>query len=58
MTTPNGYDVTVSASLGAVRHLLAADLEGGYYTPSLLLGAQFAATLPGVAMELGEISRV
>lgn len=48
MTTPNGYDLTVTAALGVVAHLLANDVEGGFYTPSLLMGAGFAATLPGV----------
>ena len=32
MTTPNGYDVTVTASLGIVEYLLANDVEGGFYT--------------------------
>jgi len=48
MTTPNGYDLTVSAALGIVAHLLANDVEGGFYTPSLLMGAGYAASLPGV----------
>jgi short subunit dehydrogenase-like uncharacterized protein len=52
MTTPNGYDLTVTAGLGIVEHLLEADVEGGYYTPSLLLGSGYAASLPGVTMEI------
>jgi short subunit dehydrogenase-like uncharacterized protein len=48
MTTPNGYDLTVSASLGITEYLLGNDVEGGYYTPSLLMGADYAASLPGV----------
>ena len=52
MTTPNGYDVTVSASLGIVEHLLSKDVEGGFYTPSLLMGADYAASLPGVTLEI------
>ncbi len=51
MTTPNGYDLTVTASLGIVEHLLEADVEGGYYTPSLLVGAEFVTSLPGVSMQ-------
>ena len=39
MTTPDGYDVTVSASLGIVEYLQKNDVEGGFYTPSLLMGA-------------------
>jgi short subunit dehydrogenase-like uncharacterized protein len=50
MTTPNGYDLTVSAALGIVEHLLENAVEGGYYTPSLLMGSDYAATLPGVRM--------
>jgi short subunit dehydrogenase-like uncharacterized protein len=52
MTTPNGYDLTVSASLGAVEFLLGNDVEGGFYTPSLLLGPDYAASLPGVEFSL------
>jgi len=52
MTTPNGYDVTVTASLGIVEHLLANDVEGGFYTPSLLMGADYAASLPGVSINI------
>lgn len=52
MTTPNGYDLTVSASLGAVEFLFGNDVEGGFYTPSLLLGADYAAALPGVEFTL------
>lgn len=52
MTTPNGYDVTVTASLGIVEYLLENDAEGGYYTPSLLMGSDYAESLPGVTMEL------
>ena len=55
MTTPNGYDVTVTAALGVVDYLLAQEVEGGYYTPSLLLGADFAASLPGVVMNLASV---
>ncbi len=48
MKTPNGYDLTATAALGIVRHLLGGDVEGGFYTPSLLMGADYAASLPGV----------
>ena len=48
MTTPNGYDVTVTASLGIVEYLLVNDVEGGFYTPSLLMGADYANSLPEV----------
>jgi short subunit dehydrogenase-like uncharacterized protein len=52
MTAPNGYDLTVTAALGIVQHLLENDVEGGYYTPSLLMGAAYAASLPGVEMKI------
>lgn len=52
MTTPDGYDVTVSASLGVVEYLLKTDVEGGFYTPSLLMGADFAAGLPGISTQV------
>jgi len=52
MTTPNGYDLTVTASLGIVEYLLDNDVEGGYYTPSLLMGPGYAASLPGVNFSL------
>jgi short subunit dehydrogenase-like uncharacterized protein len=55
MTTPNGYDLTVSAALGVVDYLLKADVEGGYYTPSLLMGAGYAASLAGVVMKMGAV---
>jgi short subunit dehydrogenase-like uncharacterized protein len=55
MTTPNGYDLTVTASLGVVEFLLSHDVEGGYYTPSTLLGAGYAQTLPGVSMNIGPV---
>jgi len=52
MTTPNGYDFTVSASLGLVQHLLENPVEGGFYTPSLLMGSCYAESLPGVSLKL------
>ena len=52
MTTPNGYDLTVSACLGLTEYLLENGVEGGYYTPSLLMGAGYAETLPGVSFSL------
>ncbi|NND45166.1 MAG: NAD(P)H-binding protein [Xanthomonadales bacterium] len=54
METPNGYDLTVTASLGLVQFLQENEVEGGYYTPSLLAGPAYAETLPGVSLALGE----
>jgi len=52
MTTPDGYDITASASLGIVEYLLEHDVEGGFYTPSLLMGSDYVTSLPGVSMHL------
>jgi short subunit dehydrogenase-like uncharacterized protein len=52
LITPNGYDLTVTASLGIAEHLLQrlGRLGGGYFTPSLLMGADYVLTLPGVKL--------
>ncbi|MCW8925133.1 MAG: saccharopine dehydrogenase NADP-binding domain-containing protein [Xanthomonadales bacterium] len=52
MTTPDGYDVTATASLGVVEYLLENEIEGGFYTPSLLMGADYASRLPGVSCRI------
>jgi short subunit dehydrogenase-like uncharacterized protein len=52
MTTPNGYDFTVSAALGLLQHVLENPVEGGFYTPSLLMGSCYAESLPGVSITL------
>ncbi len=52
LRTPNGYALTVSASLGIVERLLHdAPAEGGYYTPSMLMGAEYVLSLPGVRLD-------
>jgi short subunit dehydrogenase-like uncharacterized protein len=50
LRVPNGYDLTVTASLGIVERLLREPAAGGYYTPSQLMGADYVNTLPGVAV--------
>ena len=51
LAAPNGYDLTVTASLGIAERLLRGDAPaGGYYTPSLLMGAEYVLTLPGVRL--------
>jgi short subunit dehydrogenase-like uncharacterized protein len=50
LDTPNGYDITVTASLGIVEHLMKAKPAGGYYTPSQLMGAEYVLGLPGVQL--------
>jgi short subunit dehydrogenase-like uncharacterized protein len=54
MQTPNGYDITVTAGLGIVEHLLENEVTGGYMTPSLLMGSGYAESLPGVSIQLTE----
>ncbi|MHA7879019.1 MAG: saccharopine dehydrogenase family protein [Saccharospirillum sp.] len=47
--TPNGYDLTITASLTIVQAVLAGDTSAtGSITPSQLMGADFVWTLPGV----------
>lgn len=52
LSGPNGYELTVTASLGIVERLLSNSVEGGYYTPSLLMGPMYAESLPGVTMRI------
>ena len=50
LLTPNGYELTVTAALGIAQRLLTGDkAAGGYYTPSLLMGADYVLSLPGVS---------
>jgi short subunit dehydrogenase-like uncharacterized protein len=54
--TPNGYDLTVTASLAVVERFLnpaAAAPKSGYLTPSQLMGSRFVLSLPGVAQRAG-----
>ena len=52
LVTPNGYDITVTASLGIVEHLLnlTSAPAGGYFTPSQLMGKDYVLQLPGVRL--------
>ncbi|MDJ0652741.1 MAG: saccharopine dehydrogenase NADP-binding domain-containing protein [Xanthomonadales bacterium] len=50
MLTPNGYELTVTASLGVVKRLLAREAPAGFHTPSSLMGAHYAESLPGVSL--------
>lgn len=53
--TPNGYDLTVTASLGVVERLLdsATPPRPGYSTPSQIMGSRYALSLPGVVVKAG-----
>ncbi len=48
LVTPNGYALTVTASLGIVERLLRGVAPAGYSTPSQMMGAEFVMQLPGV----------
>jgi short subunit dehydrogenase-like uncharacterized protein len=48
LRTPNGYALTVTASIGIVERLLRGDAPAGYRTPSQLMGADYVLSLPGV----------
>jgi short subunit dehydrogenase-like uncharacterized protein len=52
LITPNGYALTVTASLGIVECFLANPAPPpGYYTPSQLMGADYVLELPGVSID-------
>ncbi len=48
LLTPNGYDLTVEASLRIVEHVLKNDVPSGYSTPAQLMGENFILSLPDV----------
>jgi short subunit dehydrogenase-like uncharacterized protein len=50
LTAPNGYDITVTAALGIAEHVLRGGSARGYYTPSLLMGADYVLQLPGTRL--------
>lgn len=51
MTAPNVYALTVDTALEIAVHCLSAPLPTGYFTPSMLLGAGFIASRPGVKVD-------
>jgi len=51
LRTPNGYALTVDASLGIVTRLIERDPPApGYYTPSMLMGPEYVLGLDGVEL--------
>lgn len=56
MTTPDGYAFTVLSALEAVERLRDGAHRAGAFTPSRLFGAEFAQTIPGVQMRVGDSS--
>jgi short subunit dehydrogenase-like uncharacterized protein len=47
ITVGNLYDVTVHGALGVLQRVLEGSGEGGYRTPSQIVGWRFIETLPG-----------
>jgi short subunit dehydrogenase-like uncharacterized protein len=47
VATANGYTLTMEAALAIVRRMLDAPPAPKYYTPSQIMGADFASELPG-----------
>ncbi|MBL8301023.1 MAG: saccharopine dehydrogenase NADP-binding domain-containing protein [Rhodanobacteraceae bacterium] len=50
LSTPNGYALTATASVGMIGRLLASAAPGGFYTPSRLMGADYVLRLPGTRL--------
>jgi short subunit dehydrogenase-like uncharacterized protein len=48
MSAPNVYTLTAVAGIAITKHLLEHNANGGYYTPSMLLGKDFIASIEGV----------
>ncbi|MBE9549735.1 MAG: saccharopine dehydrogenase NADP-binding domain-containing protein [Proteobacteria bacterium] len=55
VNAPNGYSLTADAAIGITTYLLENNPEGGYYTPSLLMGSGYINTLQGASMKIGEL---
>lgn len=49
LQVPNGYTLTVDASLAIVDHLLQQRPPAGFHTPSQVMGADFVMALAGVS---------
>lgn len=49
LTTCNAYECTIHGALGIIEYTLnnRAHIEGGFYTPTQLVGPNFISTLPG-----------
>jgi short subunit dehydrogenase-like uncharacterized protein len=49
LETPEGYRFTASSAVTSVERLLAGTVSPGAWTPSRAFGADFVASIPGVA---------
>lgn len=47
LRTVNGYDLTATASMGILDHVLSKQPAGGFYTASQMMGADYILSLPG-----------
>jgi short subunit dehydrogenase-like uncharacterized protein len=50
LRTVNGYDLTAAAAMGILDHVIAKRPEGGFYTASQMMGADYILSLPGSAL--------
>jgi len=48
MQTPDGYQLTVQATIASVKVLLNKDFPGGFFTPTQAFGTDFALQIEGV----------
>jgi short subunit dehydrogenase-like uncharacterized protein len=51
MRTPEGYSLTVDASVAATLRLIRNGVPAGALTPSRAFGAEFVLSLPGVQLD-------
>ena len=49
---PEGYDFTAHAAILAVKKMENENFKGGYYTPSLLFGVEFATEIPNTTITI------
>ncbi|MDZ4813443.1 MAG: NAD(P)H-binding protein [Pseudomonadota bacterium] len=47
LRTVNGYDLTATAAMGILDHVIAKRPAGGFYTASQMMGADYILSLPG-----------
>jgi short subunit dehydrogenase-like uncharacterized protein len=50
LRTINGYDLTAAAAMGILDHVIAKLPEGGFYTASQMMGADYILSLPGTTL--------
>lgn len=50
LRTVNGYDLTAAAAMGILDHVISKHPEGGFYTASQMMGADYILSLPGTQL--------